>query len=108
MRVEGGGATGGLCVQEGIRAIASGDLELCVCYGFETMSRVPTWEGNYIIAKASDQRRNCDLGGFYSMYYALMADRYMMEFGTNREQLAKISIKNHMNAFYNPFAQVWK
>ena len=37
--------------------------------------------------------------------YALMADKYMEEFGTNRTQLAKISIKNHMNAFYNPFAQ---
>ncbi len=105
VRVEGGGATGGLCVQEGIRAIASGDLELCVCYGFETMSRVPTWMGNYFIAKASDQRRNCDLGGFYSMFYALMADKHMSEFGTSREQLAKISIKNHTNALYNPYAQ---
>ncbi len=105
VRVEGGGATGGLCIQEGIRAIASGDLELCVCYGFETMSRVPTWMGNYFIAKASDQRRNCDLGGFYSMFYALMADKHMSEFGTSREQLAKISIKNHTNALYNPYAQ---
>jgi acetyl-CoA C-acetyltransferase len=105
VRVEGGGASGGLCVQEGIRAVASGDLELCVCYGFETMSRVPTWSGNYFIAKASDQRRNCDLGGFYSMFYALMADKHMNEFGIKREQLAKISIKNHMNALHNPYAQ---
>ncbi len=105
VRVEGGGASGGLCIQEGIRAIASGDLELCICYGFETMSRVPTWIGNYFIAKASDQRRNCDLGGFYSMFYALMADKHMSEFGTSKEQLAKISIKNHTNALYNPYAQ---
>ena len=105
VRVEGGGATGGLCVQEGVRAVASGDLELCVCYGFETMSRLPTWMGNYIISKASDQRRNCDLGGFYTMFYALMADRYMSEFGTTREQLARISVKNHMNALHNPYSQ---
>ncbi len=108
VRVEGGGASGGLCVQEGIKAIASGDLELCVCYGFETMSRVPTWSGNYIIAKASEQRRNCDLGGFYSMFYALMADKHMEEFGTTREQLAKVSIKNHTNALYNLYAQYSK
>lgn len=39
------------------------------------------------------------------MFYALMADKHMQEFGTRREQLAKISIKNHANALHNPYAQ---
>ena len=31
-RVEGGGATGGICFQEGWKAIASGYMDVCVCY----------------------------------------------------------------------------
>jgi acetyl-CoA C-acetyltransferase len=29
----------------------------------------------------------------------------MMEYGTTVEQMASVSVKNHMNAFYNPYAQ---
>src|SRR5881394_1231046 len=41
-RIEGGGATGGLCFQEVWEAVASGRMDVCVGYGFETMSRVNT------------------------------------------------------------------
>src|SRR6266513_5000469 len=43
-RIEGGGATGGLCFQSAWEAVASGRMELCVAMGFETMSRVNTWK----------------------------------------------------------------
>jgi len=49
-RVEGGGATGGLCFQEAWKSIASGNMDVCVAYGFETMSHVNTWKGNEFIA----------------------------------------------------------
>ncbi|MBI3080475.1 MAG: thiolase domain-containing protein, partial [candidate division NC10 bacterium] len=38
-------------------------------------------------------------------YYAMMVVRHMMEFGTTVEQMASISVKNHNNAFHNPYAQ---
>ena len=47
-RVEGGGATGGLCFQSAWEAIASGRMNCCVAFGFETMSRVTTWKGQRI------------------------------------------------------------
>src|SRR5512142_3138051 len=104
-RVEGGGATGGICFQEAWKQIASGYMDVCVAYGFETMSHVERWKGNEFIALASDVSFDYPVGGFYSGYYAMMVTRHMKEFGTTVEQLAHVSVKNYMNAFYNRYAQ---
>jgi acetyl-CoA C-acetyltransferase len=104
-RVEGGGATGGLCFQEAWKSIASGHMDICVAYGFETMSHVETWKGNEFIALASDVSFDYPVGGFYSGYYAMMVTRHMKEFGTTVEQMAHVSVKNHINAYHNPYAQ---
>lgn len=104
-RVEGGGATGGLCFQEAWKSVASGHMDVCVAYGFETMSHVETWKGNEFIALASDVSFDYPVGGFYSGYYAMMVTRHMKEFGTTVEQMAHVSVKNHINAYHNPYAQ---
>lgn len=104
-RVEGGGATGGLCFQEAWKSVASGHMDICVAYGFETMSHVETWKGNEFIALASDVSFDYPVGGFYSGYYAMMVTRHMREFGTTVEQMAMVSVKNHRNAYHNPYAQ---
>lgn len=104
-RVEGGGATGGICFQEAWKSVASGHMDICVAYGFETMSHVETWKGNEFIALASDVSFDYPVGGFYSGYYAMMVTRHMKEFGTTVEQMASVSVKNHINAFHNPYAQ---
>ncbi len=104
-RVEGGGATGGICFQEAWKSVASGHMDVCVAYGFETMSHVETWKGNEFIALASDVSFDYPVGGFYSGYYAMMVTRHMKEFGTTVEQMAAVSVKNHINAFHNPYAQ---
>ncbi|HLA79687.1 MAG TPA: thiolase domain-containing protein [Vicinamibacteria bacterium] len=104
-RVEGGGATGGLCFQEAWKSVASGHMDVCVAYGFESMSHVETWKGNEFIALASDVSWDYPVGGFYSGYYAMMVTRHMKEFGTTVEQMAAVSVKNHLNAYHNPYAQ---
>jgi acetyl-CoA C-acetyltransferase len=104
-RVEGGGATGGICFQEAWKSVASGLMDICVAYGFETMSHVETWKGNEFIALASDVSFDYPVGGFYSGYYAMMVTRHMKEFGTTVEQMASVSVKNHLNAYHNPYAQ---
>ena len=104
-RIEGGGATGGLCLQSAWEAVASGRMEVCLAMGFETMSRVNTWKGNEFIALASDTNFDYPVGGFYTGYYAMMVRRHMHEFGTTAEQMAKVAVKNHANALHNPYAQ---
>ncbi len=104
-RIEGGGATGGLCIQSAYGDVASGRMKVALAAGFETMSRVNTWKGNEFIALASDTNFDYPVGGFYTGYYAMMVVRHMHEFGTTPEQMAYVAIKNHKNALHNPFAQ---
>ena len=104
-RVEAGGATGGVAFQSGWETVASGRFDVCVVYGWETMSHVNTWKGNEFIALASDTNFDYPVGGFYSGYYAMMVARHMKEFGTTVEQMALVSVKNHLNAMHNPYAQ---
>ena len=45
---------GRICFPGGLEISASGHMDVCVAYGFETMSHVETWKGNEFIALASD------------------------------------------------------
>ena len=105
MRIEGGGATGGLGIRAGYMDVASELSDVCLVYGFEKMSEVNTAKGNEFIALASDTDFDYPVGGFYSGYYATMAMRHMYEFGTTAEQLGMIAVKNYDNAFNNRWAQ---
>ncbi len=125
VRIEWGGATGGECFQAAYEAVASGRMDVCLAAGFETMSRVATWKGNEFIALASDTNFDFPLGGFYTGYYALMVIRHIYEylrlrkFGhivdereAQRQAIVEgqrvmswISVKNHLNATHNPYAQ---
>jgi acetyl-CoA C-acetyltransferase len=125
VRIEWGGATGGECFQAAYEAVASGRMDVCVAAGYETMSRVATWKGNEFIALASDVNYDFPLGGFYTGYYALMVIRHIYEYirktkfahvKDEREAqrlaiaegsriMALVSVKNHLNALHNPYAQ---
>jgi acetyl-CoA C-acetyltransferase len=125
VRIEWGGATGGECFQAAYEAIASGRMDVCLAAGYETMSRVPTWKGNEFIALASDTNFDFPLGGFYSGYYALMVMRHIYEYlrrtkfaevqdereaqrraiAEGQRIMAWVSVKNHLNATHNPYAQ---
>ncbi len=125
VRIEWGGATGGECFQAAYEAVASGRMDICLAAGYETMSRVATWKGNEFIALASDTNFDFPLGGFYTGYYALMVVRHIYEYlrktrfahvKDEREAqrlavaegcriMSLVSVKNHLNALHNPYAQ---
>src|SRR5258708_4373840 len=105
VRIEGGGATGGLCFQQAWESIASGRFEVAAAMGFETMSHVETAKANAFIALASDTNFDFPVGGYYNRYYAMMVVRHIHEFGTTEEQLARIAVNNHDNADPNPDLQ---
>ncbi len=105
VRIEGGGATGGLGLKAGYEMVKSGNASLALVIGFEKMSEVSTSKGNEFIALASDTDFDFPVGGYYSAYYAAMATRYMYEFGITERQMAKVAVKNRNNAQYNFFAQ---
>ena len=105
IEVKTGGATGGSSVLAAAQAVASGYANCVPVVGWERMDDVSTKVGNSYIASAACKDFESELGWMYAAYYALMAQRYQYENSVPHESLAKIACKNHLYAYYSPFAQ---
>ncbi|MGQ9588390.1 MAG: thiolase domain-containing protein [Thermoplasmata archaeon] len=104
-RVEAAGASGGLALRQGFMAVASGLHDIVVVGGAEKMTDVSDVESSVIQSSAADQEWETELGATFAALHALIARRHMHEYGTTREQLADIAVKNHKNGSLNPKAQ---
>ena len=104
-RVEAAGASGGLALRQGFMAVASGLHDIVVVGGAEKMMDVSDVESAMIQSSAADQEWETILGATFPALHALIAKRHMHEYGTTREQLADVAVKNHKNGSMNPKAQ---
>jgi acetyl-CoA C-acetyltransferase len=71
----------------------------------EKMTDVSGGEATYALATAADQEYEGFHGITFPGLYAMMARAHMGRFGTTREQLADVAVKNHLNGSKNPHAQ---
>ena len=104
-RVEGACASGALAIREGYLSIASGMNDVVVVGGIEKMNDVGGSAATEILATASDQEWEAFFGATFPALYAMIATRHMHEYGTTKEQLAQVAVKNHANGALNPYAQ---
>jgi len=104
-RVEAACASGGLALRQAVITVASGIHDIVVAAGIEKMTDVLTEQTTEALITAADQEWEAFVGATFPGLYALMARRHMYEFGTTEEQLAKVAVKNHHNACFNPCAQ---
>src|SRR5213596_924280 len=108
VRVEGGGACGAIALLQARLAIASGMHDIVVVGGAEKMTDVGDVQAAEILSSTADQEWESVFGATFAGLYAMMARRHMYEFGTTREQLAAVAVKNHKNGALNPEAQFQK
>jgi len=104
-RVEGACASGGLAVRQGYLSIASGINDIVVVGGIEKMNDVSGTSATGTLATAADQEWESFFGVTFPGLYAMIAQRHMHEYGTTKEQLAQVAVKNHKNGALNPNAQ---
>jgi len=104
-RVEGACASGGLAIREGYLSIASGMNDIVVVGGVEKMNDVGGNFATETLATAADQEWEAFFGVTFPGLYAMIAKRHMHEYGTTKEQLAQVAVKNHANGALNPYAQ---
>jgi acetyl-CoA C-acetyltransferase len=105
VRVESACASGGLAVRTAFTEIASGMSDYVLAIGVEKMTDVSGGEATYALATAADQEYEGYHGVTFPGLYAMMARAHMDRYGTTREQLAQVSVKNHHNGSMNPHAQ---
>ncbi len=107
-RIEAAGASGGLAFREGYTAVASGMHDIVVVGGAEKMTDVGDMLSTEIQATAADQQWETMFGATFPALHALIARRHMFEYGTTREQLGSVAVKNHKHGALNPKAQFQK
>jgi acetyl-CoA C-acetyltransferase len=104
-RVETACASGGLALRLGFMEVASGMSDVVLASGIEKMTDVGGDEATYALGTAADQEYEGYQGITFPGLYALIARAHMQKYGTTREQLAKVAVKNHHNGSKNPLAQ---
>lgn len=104
-RIETACASGGLALRLGFMEVASGISDVVLISGIEKMTDVNGYEATYALGTAADQEYEGYHGITFPGLYALIARAHMEKYGTTREQLALVAVKNHLNGSKNPLAQ---
>jgi len=102
-RVESACASGGAAFRQAFLEVASGASDIVLAGGVEKMT-----DGADVIdvlATAADQEYEVYHGITFPGLYAMIAKAHMHQYGTTREQLAAVAVKNHRNGAKNPNAQ---
>jgi len=98
-------ASGQSAIRSAYAAIASGLSDLAVAVGVEKMNLPSMSEANSAMGCVMDRPWDGPHGATAPPFFAMVAQRHMLEFGTTEEQLAAVSEKNHRFANSNPTAQ---
>jgi acetyl-CoA C-acetyltransferase len=78
-----------------------------VC-GVEKMTSQTTAKVTEILAGAGDMGGEMKAGGTFPALFAMIARRHMYLYGTTREHMASVAVKNHANGAKNPQAHLRK
>ena len=107
-RIENACASSGSAFFHAFSGVAGGLYDIAMVLGVEKMTSQPTPRVTEILASAGDCDGEIKAGSTFPSLFAMIARRHMHEFGTKREHLAAVAVKNHENGALNPDAQMRK
>ncbi len=107
-RFEAACASSGSAFFHAFGAVAAGLYDVVLVLGVEQMTPQTTARTTDILAAAGDIGSEVRAGATFPALFAMIAQRHMYEFGTTREHLAAVAVKNHANGLKNPFAHLRK
>lgn len=105
VRVEGGGASGGLALREAMAQIMAGLARRVLVVGFEAAAGHLDPAGVQLVYGLSFDAEVDGMAGATAVaLYALSIAEHMARHGTTAEQMAHVSVRNRVNAVGNPWA----
>ncbi len=107
-KVEGACASGGIAFRHGALGIALGLYDFVLVAGVEKMTASPTAEVTAALATAGDEAGEMRTGLTFPGAFAIIMREHMARYGTTREQIGLVSVKNHGLGAFNPKAQFRK
>ncbi|ADD07550.1 acetyl-CoA C-acyltransferase (plasmid) [Natrialba magadii ATCC 43099] len=105
-RVENACAASGFATRQAVQAVKSGMADVVLAGGFEIMTDMSSDATKYWLGVSGETEWERLSGTTFSGVYAQMASAHMEEYGTTREQLSRVAVKNHANGAKNPHAQL--
>ena len=97
-------ASGSAAIRTGWMAIKAGIHDVVAIIGCQKMTELSTSEILALMGRVGEVQWESVFGTTFPGYYALFAQRHMHEFGTTREQLLEVAVKNHYYGARNPLA----
>src|SRR5260221_2470112 len=107
-RIEAACASSGSAFFHAVSGVAAGLYDIVMVAGVEKMTSQPTPRVTEILASAGDCSGEIRAGSTFPSLFAMIARRHMHDFGTRREHLAAVAVKNHANGALNPDAHLRK
>src|SRR5215469_16700109 len=107
-RVEAACASSGSAFFHAWTEVAAGIYDLVMVVGVEKMTSQSTARTTEILASAGDLAGEIRAGSTFASLFAMIARRHMYEFGTKKEHLAAVAVKNHAAGALNPDAHLRK
>ena len=107
-RFEDACASSGAAFFHAVSAVAAGLYDVVLVSGVEKMTSQPTPKVTEILAGAGDLCGEVRAGATFPALFAMIARRHMYQYGTTREQMAAVAVKNHANGAKNPLAHMRK
>ncbi len=104
-RVESACASGGFALRSAFIDVASGMSDIVLASGVEKMTDCSPDEDTNALATAADAEYEVFHGATFPGLYAMMACAHTAKYGTTREMLSAVAVKNHKNGSKNPVAQ---
>ncbi|HLM90906.1 MAG TPA: 3-ketoacyl-CoA thiolase [Thermoplasmata archaeon] len=98
-------ASGQSAIRSAYAAIAAGLSDIAVAVGVEKMNLPSMAEANTAMACVMDRPWDGPHGATAPPFFAMVAQRHQLEYGTTEDQMAAVSEKNHRFANSNPTAQ---
>jgi len=101
-------ASGQAAIRYAWACVASGMADIAVAFGVEKMYMPDMAEAQTNMANVLDREWDGINALSAPPFFAMTAQRHIHEFGTTREQMALVSVKNHHYSTMNPLAQFQK
>jgi acetyl-CoA C-acetyltransferase len=107
-RFEAACASSGAAFFHAVSAVAAGLYDVVLVDGVEKMTSQTTPKVTEILASAGDTCGEVRAGATFPALFAMIARRHMYQYGTTRQHLAAVAVKNHANGALNPQAHMRK
>ncbi|UCC49290.1 MAG: thiolase domain-containing protein [Gemmatimonadota bacterium] len=97
-------ASGSAAMRTAWMSIKAGVHDIVAVIGCQKMTELSTAEILALMGRVGEVQWESGFGTTFPGYYAMFAKRHMHEYGTTREQLLEVAVKNHFYGAKNPYA----